>query len=167
MGELCLSIQISMRAALQPPSQGSLWDIPWDVSRIPGCSWNPRALQPSLTSPPLLCSSSGFSESLHCHREAEPGMLEAGILWELTSSEPALVKFLFLRSAASGVCFLWGQAMVDVDVGKHSGLFPCGVLLSHHSGFVTWDPSALPISQFLLSFLFSFLCFFPDFIFLF
>lgn len=84
-------------------------------------------------------------------------MLEAGILWELTGSEPALVKFLFLRSAASGVCFLWGQAMVDV--GKHSGLFPCGVLLSHHSGFVTL--------QFLLSFLFSFLCFFPDFIFLF
>lgn len=133
------------------------------MSRIPGCSWNPGALQPSLTSPSLLCSSSGFSESLHCHREAEPGMLEAGILWEFTSSESALVKAF---SAASGVCFLWGQAMGGC--GKTLGVLSLwNSAHSHHSGFVTWGPSALPVSQFLLSFSFSFLCFFPDFMYFF
>lgn len=88
MGELCLlklSIQISMHAGLQPPSQGSLWDpawrdIPWDVSRIPGWSWNPGACHlPSLPVLPV---------SLHRSRVS--------------------VKLLlceFLRSAASGVLF--------------------------------------------------------------
>lgn len=82
-------------------------------------------------------------EFMHYLRKAKPGMVETGICWELTTSESALIK------GFNGALPVWveGEGPYSyswevqpqgfvfcgvrawVDVGKHLGFFPCGVLV--------------------------------------